>query len=69
MWDLWWTEWQLGQDFPEYISFPCHSFIPPIAPQSSSFIQGWQNRLIYGRSNSELGSTPAAKVNQEKVNK
>jgi hypothetical protein len=50
----------LGQVSSEYFGFPCHSFIPPTAPQSSpSTIQGWYNRSINGRSNSGLGSTPA----------
>jgi hypothetical protein len=50
----------LGQVSSEYFSFPCHSFIPLIAPQSSpSIIQGWYNRPINDRSNSGPGSTPA----------
>jgi hypothetical protein len=51
----------LGQVCSEYFSFPCQSFIPLTAPQSSSssssppyIIQGWYNRPICGRSNSGL---------------
>jgi hypothetical protein len=37
----------LVQDSSWYFSFPCHSFIAPVAPQSSpSVIQGWYNRPI-----------------------
>jgi hypothetical protein len=54
----------LGPDFSEHFSFPCQSFIPLTAPQSSpSIIQGWYNRPISGRSNSGLGSTPALSIN------
>jgi hypothetical protein len=43
----------------EYFGFPCQSFSPPSAPQSSpSIIQGWYNRPISGVSNSVLGFTP-----------
>jgi hypothetical protein len=49
----------LRQVSSEFFGFPCHSFIPLIAPQSSpSIMQGWYNRPIYDRSNSGLGSTP-----------
>jgi hypothetical protein len=34
----------LGQVFFEYFGFPCHAFIPLIAPKSSpSIIQDWYN--------------------------
>jgi hypothetical protein len=50
----------LGQVSSEYFGFPCHSFIPPIAPQSTlSIIQGRYNKPVAGCSNSGLGSTPA----------
>jgi hypothetical protein len=52
----------LGQVSTEHFGFPCHTFIPLIAPQSSPFIiWGWYNRPINGRSNSGLDSTPAPK--------
>jgi hypothetical protein len=45
----------LGQVFSEYFGFPCHSFSPLIAAQSSpSIMQGWYNRPIHFRSNSRL---------------
>jgi hypothetical protein len=44
----------LGQVSSQYFGFPCHSFSPPTASQSSpSIIQGWYNRPI-----NDLGSTP-----------
>jgi hypothetical protein len=47
----------------QYFYFPCKSFIPPIAPQSSpSIIRGWYNRPFRGISNSGLGSTPAKQI-------
>jgi hypothetical protein len=50
----------MGQVSFEHFGFPCHSFVPLIAPKSSpSIIQGCYNRLINGRSNSGLGSTQA----------
>jgi hypothetical protein len=51
----------LGQVFSEYLGFPCHSFIPLIAPQSPpSIIQSWYSRPINDRSNRGLVSTPAS---------
>jgi hypothetical protein len=50
----------LRQVSSEYFGFPCHSFIPLTASQSSqSIIQDWYSRPINGCSNSGLGSTPA----------
>jgi hypothetical protein len=50
----------LGQVSSEYFGFPCHSFIPLTAPQSSQpAIQVWYSRPTNGLSNSGLGSTPA----------
>jgi hypothetical protein len=50
----------LRQDFSGYFGFPCQSFFPPIAPQSSSsVIQGCYNRLVNG-----LGSSRHKKVNK-----
>jgi hypothetical protein len=47
----------LGQVSSEYFRFPCHSFIPLIAPHSSPpIIQGWYNRPINGCS--KVGSVP-----------
>jgi hypothetical protein len=43
----------------EYFGFPCKSFTPLIAPQSSpSIIQSWYTRPINGHSNNGRGSTP-----------
>jgi hypothetical protein len=43
----------------KYFGFPYNSFIPLNGSQSSpSIIQGWYNRPINGRCNSELGATP-----------
>jgi hypothetical protein len=54
-----------GQLFSEYFGFPCHSFIPLIAPQlTSSLIQGCYSRLINGCSNNGLCSTTALKINK-----
>jgi hypothetical protein len=37
----------LAHAFSQYFGFPCHSFIPLIAPQSStSNIRGWYSRPI-----------------------
>jgi hypothetical protein len=62
MWDLWWNRrhW-------ERISagFSCQSFIPPIAPQSASIVEGWYNRSISGIINSGLGF-PAEKSKYSK---
>jgi hypothetical protein len=56
-----------GQVFSKYFGFPCHSFTPLTAPQSSPFIiKGWYYRPINGRSNSGLGSAPAPKINKNK---
>jgi hypothetical protein len=49
----------LGQVSSEYFVFPCHSFIPPIAPQSQSTIQGWYNRPENGLRTSGRGFAPA----------
>jgi hypothetical protein len=51
--------------FSEYFGFPCHSFIPLTAPQSSSIILDWCNRPINSRSDSGLGSTPPPQVNKK----
>jgi hypothetical protein len=47
LWDLWWIGRHWGRFFSQYCSFPCHSFVPPVVPQSSpSITQGWYNRPI-----------------------
>jgi hypothetical protein len=44
--------------FLPLLRFPCQSYIPPIAPQSSpSIMQGWYNRPINDLSDSGLGFT------------
>jgi hypothetical protein len=52
-----------GTGLLRLLRFPCHSFIPPISPQSlPSIIQGCYNSQINGYSKSPLGSTPENKV-------
>jgi hypothetical protein len=36
----------LGQVFSEYFGFPCHSFIPLVAPQTSPFRAGKIGKLM-----------------------
>jgi hypothetical protein len=56
----------VGQVFPEYFSFPCQSFIPLVASQSSpSIIQGWYSKPINGHSNSGLGFTSTTYINKK----
>jgi hypothetical protein len=58
----------LRQVSTEYIGFPCHIFVPLIAPKSTpSVSQSWYNRPINARSNSGLGSTPAPEINKKFV--
>jgi hypothetical protein len=51
-----------GAGFLKVFQFPCQSFIPPVAQQSSSYIiQDWCNRAINGLNISGCGYTPPTK--------
>jgi hypothetical protein len=58
----------LGQLSSGYFDFPCHPFIPLIAPKSlsSSITQVCYNRPIIGLSYSGLGSTATALKTKER---
>jgi hypothetical protein len=58
----------LGQILSEHSGFPCHSFIPISASQSSSIIQNWYNRTINDHSNKGLRSTPPPSRNKHNIN-
>jgi hypothetical protein len=58
IWNLWWTKWHWA-GFLQVLRFPLSILIPPIAPQSSSFvIWGWYNRPNSGRSTKWTQSHP-----------
>jgi hypothetical protein len=56
----------LRQVSPKYFGFPCHSFIPPVSPQSTpSIIQAWYNRPVNDCRSSGLGSSPVPNINKK----